>query len=415
MVHPAYLICVPALLGVVLRPWGSKEELWASAGAAALVLTGSLPLRLAADAVARGGDVYCFLIGMMLLAATAQQVGLFEVAAGACVRLAQGSPRRLFALVYGMGAMVTVFLSNDATAVVLTPAVLAVTRQARVEPLPYLLACALVANAASFVLPVSNPANLVVFGNHLPALGAWLGRFALASLLSIAATYAVLRWRSRAALSGAMASPPPQKRLSSGGRCAAFGLAMTTVLLLGVSARGMALGVPTLSAAAAVWIAASHFERPARWTVLRQMSWSVVPLVAGLFVIVAGLQHAGLLDALTVGLQALMHRVPSAAAVLAGAASAVVTNLMNNLPAGLIAGMMVAGPGHDELMRSAVAIGIDLGPNLSVTGSLATILWLVAIRREGVDVSAWTFFKTGLLAMPMALLAALAGLWLQSV
>lgn len=410
MLHSAYLICVPALLGVVLRPWGSREVLWAGAGALALVLSGLLPLQRAVAAVVRGGDVYCFLVGMMLLAAVARQAGLFERVAAACVRLARGSPRRLFALVYLAGTGITVFLSNDATAVVLTPAVLAVTRQAGVKPLPYLMVCALVANAASFVLPVSNPANLVVFGAQLPALGAWLARFALPSLLSVVTTYAVLRWLCRADLFGRIEAPPSAAPLSPAGRCAAIGLVLTTVLLLGASARGMALGVPTLVAAVVVWIAASLVGRASAWPVLRQISWSVVPLVAGLFVIVAGLQQAGLVDAL----RALLQAPPGAVALMAGAATAVVTNLMNNLPAGLLLGSVVAGPGHSDLLRSAVMIGIDIGPNLSVTGSLATILWLAALRREGIDVSAWTFLKTGLLAMPLALLAAGVGLWLQA-
>lgn len=414
MIHPAYFVCVPALLGVVLRPWRSPEVLWAGAGAAGLVLSGLLPLPLAASAVARGADVYCFLVGMMLLAAVAERAGLFDVAAAACLRLARGSPRRLFALVYVVGAGFTAFLSNDATAVVLTPAVLAVTRQAAVAPLPYLLACALVANAASFVLPMSNPANLVVFGDRLPELGAWLARFALPSLLSIAATYAVLHWQARGALSGSIERPSQAPRLTSAGRYAAFGLALTTGVLLWVSAHGMALGLPTLFAATGVWITVSLFDRNVRWAVLRQMSWSVVPLVAALFVIVEALRQAGLLDTLGALLQTLARASPGHAAMLAGAGSAVATNLMNNLPAGLIAGWTVSGPGHGELMRSAVVIGIDIGPNLSVTGSLASILWLAAIRRQGVDVSAWTFFKTGLVAMPAALLAALAGLLLQA-
>jgi len=90
------------------------------------------------------------------------------------------------------------------------------------------------------------------------------------------------------------------------------------------------------------------------------------------------------------------------------------SNLVNNLPAGLIAGAIVVDAHVNQAVQSAVAIGIDLGPNLSVMGSLATILWLTAIRREGEDVSAWQFFKAGALAMPLALLAALGALWLQA-
>jgi arsenical pump membrane protein len=158
-----------------------------------LVVLGLLPWSDALKAVAKGIDVYLFLSGMMLLAELARKEGLFDFLAGRAVRLADGSPTKLFALVYGVGTVVTVFMSNDATAVVLTPAVFAATKATKVkDPLPYLLICAFIANAASFVLPISNPANLVIFRDHMPPLLQWLGRFALPSLLSIAVTYAVL-------------------------------------------------------------------------------------------------------------------------------------------------------------------------------------------------------------------------------
>ena len=147
----AWSIIIPATAGVIVRPYRLPEAIWAMAGAAALVLAGLLPL----------GDA---LIGMMLIAEPAQREGLFDYLAALAVEHARGSPHRLFLLVYGVGILVTVLLSNDATAIVLTPAVYAATRAAGAAPLPYLLVCAFIANAASFVLPISNPANLVVFG-----------------------------------------------------------------------------------------------------------------------------------------------------------------------------------------------------------------------------------------------------------
>ena len=121
------------------------------------------------DGVRKGTDVYLFLVGMMLLAEIARKEGLFDWLAGIAVRQARGSATRLFLLVYLVGIVVTVFLSNDACAVVLTPAVYAAAKAAEAEPLPYLFICAFIANAASFVLPISNPANLVVYATHMPA------------------------------------------------------------------------------------------------------------------------------------------------------------------------------------------------------------------------------------------------------
>jgi arsenical pump membrane protein len=177
--------------GVIIRPWRLPEGVWAVLGAVTLVLLGLLPWRDALHGIRNGLDVYFFLIGMMLLAELARREGLFDWLAAVAVDHARGSPQRLFTLIYIVGVLLTVFLSNDATAVVLTPAVYATARAAGVEPLPYL--CAFIANAASFVLPISNPANLVVFGTQMPPLASWLGQFALPSILSIGATYVALR------------------------------------------------------------------------------------------------------------------------------------------------------------------------------------------------------------------------------
>src|SRR5205085_4123330 len=122
--------------------------------------------------------------------------------ASQAVRHARGSAKRLFLIIYVVDALVTAFLSNDANAVVMTPAVYAATRAGQVEPLPYLLICAFIANAASFVLPIANPANLVVFGDRMPPLLEWLRWFTLPAAVAVVATYAVLRWTQRRVLAG---------------------------------------------------------------------------------------------------------------------------------------------------------------------------------------------------------------------
>ena len=140
------------------------------AGAVILLAVGLLPWRDGLAAVSKGTDVYLFLIGMMLLSETARREGVFDWVAAFAVNRAGASPRRLFLLIYGVGVVVTAFLSNDAAAVVLTPAVAVAARKAKVPALPYLFICAFIANAASFVLPISNPANLVLYGDHTPPL-----------------------------------------------------------------------------------------------------------------------------------------------------------------------------------------------------------------------------------------------------
>ncbi len=144
---------------------------------------------------------------------------------------------------------------------------------------------------------------------------------------------------------------------------------------------------------------------------MRGLSWGVLPLVAGLFVMVEALEWAGFANWLAGELRGFAAESAACAVWVAGPGLALASNAVNNLPAGLLAGRVVALAEAPERVRAAVLIAIDLGPNLSVTGSLATLLWLQALRREGVRVGAWQFLRLGVWVMPPPLLLALAGVW----
>ncbi|WP_019906663.1 arsenic transporter [Methylobacterium sp. 77] len=408
-----WIIAGLATLGVITRPFSWPEPVWAVLGAGALLVLGLISPDAAWDGVRKGTDVYLFLIGMMLLAEIARKEGLFDWLAGIAVRQAKGSATRLFLLVYIVGTLVTVFLSNDACAVVLTPAVYAAAKAAEAEPLPYLFICAFIANAASFVLPISNPANLVVYAAHMPPLTEWLARFALPSVLAIVATYIVLRLTQNSVLRQQLLAKDIQATpLSGTGKVAGLGIVATAGALIAASAYDLELGLPTFIAGLATTLLVLAIKRGGAVEVVKDVSWGVLPLVAGLFVLVEALEKTGVLTMIADHLKQAAQASPDGAAWGGGTLVAVLSNLVNNLPAGLIAGAAVQQADVSQKIAGAILIGIDLGPNLSVTGSLATILWLTAIRREGEDVGFWRFLKLGLLVMPPALLLALAGLLL---
>ncbi|WP_343523902.1 SLC13 family permease [Pedobacter sp.] len=178
-----WIISFLAIAGVIIRPFKVTEAVYAVIGAILLILFQLITPSEAFSGVMKGLDVYLFLTGMMLLAETAREEKLFDWLAAHATLRARGSSGKLFLLIYLVGVVVTTFLSNDATAVVLTPAVAAAVKAAKVEkPLPYLLICAFIANAASFVLPISNPANLVIYGTHMPSLMHWLSLYLVPSL-----------------------------------------------------------------------------------------------------------------------------------------------------------------------------------------------------------------------------------------
>jgi arsenical pump membrane protein len=400
-------IAAAATLGVIVRPWSIPEYVWAVLGAAALIVLGLLPWQSALGAAAKGTEVYLFLVGMMLLAAAARREGLFDWLAAHAVRAAKGSARRLFVIVYAVGTLTTIFLSNDATAVVLTPAVHAAATAARVAPLPYLLICAFVANAASFVLPISNPANLVIFGAQMPPLMQWLALFTLPSIAAIVTTFVALRWTQRHALGRPVHDDVSLHPLTSTGHCAGAAIAATGIVLLTASALDQPLGLPTflcgIGATIAVLFAGGRSPIP----LFRDVSWGVLPLVAGLFIVVDAVEQTGILRTLAEYLRDTAATSPGRVTWASGIIVALLSNLMNNLPAGLLAATIGQSVDLPLRVTGGLLIGVDLGPNLSVTGSLATILWLIALRREGLSIAAWPFLRLGIVVMPPALLAAL--------
>jgi arsenical pump membrane protein len=410
--HPNILQSLIVGLSILLmltRPRGIAEVYWVGGGAVLLVLLRLVPLKLAGDAVAEGTDVYLFLIGMMLLSELAREHGVFDWLSSAALRRAHGSCAHLFTLVYGIGTLVTIFMSNDATAVVLTPAILAAVRKAKVPPLPYLFACALIANAASFALPISNPANLVVFHQGMPPLGRWLISFGLPSILSIAATYAVMRAVFRKELSHRIEHEDGERPLPANGKIVLVGLALMIVVLLTASALGRDLGLPTCLAALAITAVVSIRARNNPYVLAKEISWGTLGLVAGLFVMVDAVESIGALNLTAGALHWAEGFVPAIGALVTSFVVGIGNNIVNNLPLGLIAGATLQATHTHGLVANAVLIGVDLGPNLSVTGSLATILWLIALRKEKLDVSFWGFLKVGIVAMPVALLASMSG------
>jgi arsenical pump membrane protein len=408
-----WVIAMVSILLIIIRPFKLSEAYWAIAGALALLIFKFITPAEALSGISKGLDVYLFLAGMMLLAEVAREERLFDWLAAQAVSFSKGSSKKLFLLVYIVGAFTTALLSNDATAVVLTPAVFAATRAAKVEnPLPYLLICAFIANAASFVLPISNPANLVIYGKNMPPLLSWLRQYIIPSLLSITITCIALYFTQRHAIKAGMKTGITVPKLSAGGRLAAFGILASAIVLLVCSALDIRLGLPTAITGVVICIIISQFHQLKPLKVLSQISWSVIPLVAGLFVIVEALDKTGLLYYVKNWLGQNTQQSVATTTWGSGIGIAFISNLVNNLPSGLIAGNAVQAASVPEIVHRSILVGVDLGPNLSVTGSLATILWLVVLRKERQDINAWQFLKMGFVVMLPALLATIASLWI---
>jgi arsenical pump membrane protein len=234
--------------------------------------------------------------------------------------------------------------------------------------------------------------------------------FLLPSLLSIAVTFAILRWYFRRELRATIGCDIDPVTLNTGGKLVLAGVALVVLVLLITSALGRDLGLPTFLAALAITAAVVLRCRLNPLKIAREISWSTLALVAALFIMVDAVENIGLLRLTHEAFGYVQHLAPSTGTFLTAFTVGIGDNLVNNLPMGLIAANTLVGSHAHGLLADTILIAVDLGPNLAVSGSLATILWLLALRREGLNVSSGRFLKVGALVMPAALLLSIAGL-----
>jgi len=410
----AALIFVATLIAIVTRPRRIGEAWSAAAGAVLMLLTASVSLGSALAAIGAEWNLFLFFFGLMLTAAVADMAGFFDWAASLAAAAARGSGRRLLFNVFVLGAVITTFLSNDATAIILTPVVYSITTRLRLRVMPYLFAVTFVANAASMTLPISNPIN-VLTGDQLRApLAMYESHLLAASIASIGISLAIFMavfWRTtgrrfdfnwRSAIAAATADRTFFRLVIAGLGLLALAYVIGSALLL-------PLGVIAVAGGGGLLALATARHRVSREHLRAHVSPALFVYIAALFVLVRGVQDAGFTAALVSG--AVAHATDSASAVVAGLlGSAVTSNLVNNLPGILIflSGAQAGGVPADlrtPFLFGALA-GADLGPNLTPVGALSTMLWLVIVRRRGVEVSAWDFLRLGALVAPLTLIAA---------
>lgn len=417
---PAIGLLAATLALVLVRPWGVSRAWWAALGGGASVGAGLVTPGQALGVLSETADPLVLLVGMMSLSAVAEKAGVFGWAASVAVRAGGGRTARLFMLVFGVGCLTTAVLSLDATAIVLTPIVYGAVSGLGLKPLPFMFACVYAANTASLFLPVSNLTNLLAYN----AFDLGFARFALIMLLpatlAVVTNVVVFGWLFGRDLGGSYdAEAVPRFSPEN----PAFFRAAAGAILAVLAAFFFAplLGVPIGAVALAASVLVAGAARMKGWMGLREaaggVSWDVLVLVVGFFLVVRAAEGAGL--------GALAHAAYEAAApgdgplqILAVASAAALgSNALGNLPTLLVA-LDAAGPlvsaGHlSQAAVYATVVGTGVGPNLTVVGSLATLIWLSVVRGKGVEVTAWDYLRVGLVATPPILVAACAGLWLS--
>ena len=380
-----------------MRPNRLPESLVALGGAALLVVTGVLHWDDATDEAQAIGPTLALLAGLLLLGDGCERAGLFDALAARIAVGARGSPRRLLALVFAAAAAVTAVLGLDATVVLLTPATFVAARRARLDARPSLYACTHLANTASVLLPISNLTNLLAFR----ATDLSFPHFAALMVLPWAAMLGV-EWAGLTRTFAGELDAPPGRTPSS-----APPLPRAPLVVLAATFAGFLTGIDPAWPAVAGALAMVIVERVKPAVVLRAIDLPLLGFVLGLALIVRAVGAHGAGDLAS-------DLLPGGDGVLAllGATvvAAVLANLLNNVPAVLLLLPAAAAAGPATVL--AVLIGVNAGPNLTPTGSLATLLWRRILRAREAEPPIGEFLKLGALTVPPALVLGTVALWL---
>ena len=304
------------------------------------------------------------------LAAVAERSGFFERAAELASQLADGSGRRLLAAVIGLGVVISAFLSNDATALILTPVVYGLVVTLGIDALPYVLACTFMADAASMILPVSNPVNLLVLDGLGLSLPRYLRSIEPAALAAAALTGFALIWIFRR-----LPRRLPRREPERVGRRTPRVWAGLAIIAIAFVVGGL-VGAPLGVVACAGFVVLLALEASALGRIDRRplegVSWQILGYVGGMVVLVAALEHLGVVSRVVGSVLSWAAGSPQVAGIAASLLAAIGSNLVNNVPMALVMVSGIQGAHLVGASREAAAygtiIGADLGPNLTTVG-----------------------------------------------
>ncbi|HEY1510233.1 MAG TPA: SLC13 family permease [Solirubrobacteraceae bacterium] len=397
------LLALAAILGAaVARPRWAPDWAVALAGALLVVAVGALSFSGARDAVRELGPTVGFLAALLLLADGCRRAGMFEALGVWMARGARQRPRRLLAMVFVAAAATTAVLSLDATIVLLTPIVFATAARMRANPRPHVYACSHLANTASLLLPVSNLTNLLAFHASGLSFARFGGLMLLPWLVALAVEWLVL---SRS-FEGELRGPEVQRGQIERPELPVFALCVLGATLAGF-VLSSAIGIAPVWVAAAGAIVLELRARPAVSELVLATEPTLLVFVLGLGVVVAAAGQHGLSSAV----ETLLPSGDQLPALLGVAAiSAIVANVVNNLPATLIILPVAAATGHGAVL--AMLVGVNVGPNLTYVGSLATLLWRRIVHAHDQETDITEFTLLGVRTVPVVLVASTIALWL---
>jgi Na+/H+ antiporter NhaD/arsenite permease-like protein len=363
-------------------------------GGAAMIAVGAISMEDAYRAI--NFDTITLLLGMMIVVAHLKVSGAFRGLGAIAIEHAH-APFMLLIMVTLLTGLLSAFLVNDAICLVMAPIVLHVTRVIKRNPIPYLIATATASNCGSVATITGNPQNMVIgalSGISYPAFSAALAPVALFGLVAV---IVIIRLVYRSEFERGTELTPEVYR----GRMHKGQVVKAVVVCIGLAIAFFA-GVPVAKAAliGGAILLLTRSIKPSR--IYREIDGPLLFMFAGLFVVVAGAERTLLTPELVASAKSFgLDNVWRLSAF-----TAVLSNIMSNVPAVLALAPFV--PGLDDPRRAwlVVAMSSTLAGNFTLLGSVANLIVAEQARTAGTTLGFWAFFKVGL---PLTLVTLAAG------
>jgi arsenical pump membrane protein len=421
MILTLCIFCITLIL-IMVRPKPLNEATAALLGAIIMVAASVVSPGQTLEVFKGSANILLFFLGLMIVCAVADRAGFFEWSAFKAVKLAKGKGSRLLLVLFGLGTVITAFFSNDTTALVLTPIVYVLVTRLNLNPLPYVFACAFIANTASIILPISNPVNILPVDEFGLTLGGYLKHLLLPAVLAITINVALFFLIFRKAISARFKYDESEHPVKID-RFFVFTCVVLVLTAIGyvlTSLYGLPLSFPALGGAAILLIGGFAFRCLTVKKVNSGISWSILIFIFSLAVLVRGLDNAGVTEAIGQAVSELVSVNHLGAVMATSFGTAIGSNLINNWSMMMVSVSSLDSVGNSisplgqPLVYSCI-LGADIGPNIAILGSLSSMLWLVLLRQRGLDIHPLQYLKLGLIVTPPMLAVAALSLYACSL